>query len=297
MVIERKFVKDKIREHMIKEYLGDNLSRVGFSHIDIQKTPVGYSIIIYSSKPGLIVGRKGVNIKEIQKTLKDEFDLESPVIDVREVENPELDPQIMAEMIGTQLSRFGSSRFKAVGHKTLDRIMSSGALGAEIIIAGKVPSSRARSWKFYDGYLPKCGSVAVEEVKKGYKMVKLKSGIVGVTVRILPKGFRMPDQIYLKEEKPTVKAKELTEKEAEENIKEVEKAEKKTKTAKGKKAKSKKKPKKEDSEKKPKKEAEEKKETSKEEKQDASKEEKQETPKKEKQDASKETEKTEDKNE
>ena len=82
MVIERKFVKDKMREYSVKEYLSKYLDRVGFSHIDIQKTPVGFSIIIHSSKPGLIVGRRGINIKEIQDTLQKEFKLESPVVEV-----------------------------------------------------------------------------------------------------------------------------------------------------------------------------------------------------------------------
>ncbi|HDQ59640.1 MAG TPA: 30S ribosomal protein S3 [Candidatus Woesearchaeota archaeon] len=234
MVVERKFVKDKIREYMVREYLASYLSRVGFSHIDIQKTPVGFSIIIYSSKPGLIVGRKGVNIKEIQDTLQNKFKLESPVIDVREVESPELDPQIVAEMVGIQLSRFGVSRFKAIGHKALDRTMQAGAVGAEIKIAGKVPSTRARFWKFYGGYLPKCGDVAVNYVDKGYKTVKLKPGLIGITVKILSPGVRMPDQIYLRE-RPVVSVEEAKPEEVEKEIAEV-KAKESEKKKNGKKA-------------------------------------------------------------
>src|SRR5512136_2680172 len=105
MVIERKFIKDKMREQRIKEYLIQYMERVGFSHIDIQKTPVGFSIIIHSSKPGLIVGRKGVNIKEIQDTLQKEFKLESPVVEVQEVGEPDLDPQIVAEQISNQIKK------------------------------------------------------------------------------------------------------------------------------------------------------------------------------------------------
>ncbi|HDQ59895.1 MAG TPA: 30S ribosomal protein S3 [Candidatus Woesearchaeota archaeon] len=220
MVVERKFIKDKIREYVVKEYLIDHLNRVGFSHIDIQKTPVGYSVIIYSSKPGLIVGRKGINIKEIQDTLQNRFKLESPVIDVREVENPELDAQIMAERIGLQLSKFGVSRFKAIGHKALERMIECGAIGAEIKIAGKVPSTRARFWKFYGGYLPKCGDVAINMVKKGYNTVKLKPGVVGITVKLLPPGIRMPDQIYLREQ-PTVEVKEAKPEEVEKTVEEI----------------------------------------------------------------------------
>ena len=199
MVVERKFVKDKMREFSVKEYLSKYLERVGFSHIDIQKTPVGFSIIIYSSKPGLIVGRKGLNIREIQDKLQKEFELESPVIEVREVANPDLDPQIVAEKIGTQLLKFGVARFKAIGHKSIEQVMHAGAVGAEIRIGGLVPSSRANFWKFNAGYLPKCGQVAIDSVLKGFRAILIKRGSVGVTVKILPPGLKMPDQVYLKD--------------------------------------------------------------------------------------------------
>ncbi len=210
MVVERKFIKDKINEHSIKEYLENKLDRVGFSHVDIQKTPVGYSIIIYSSKPGLIVGRRGINIRSIQETLQKKFKLESPVVEVREVDIPELDAQVMAERIGSQIMKFGVSRFKAIGHKSIEKMLRAGAVGAEIRLSGKIPSSRARSWRFYAGHLPKCGDIAISKVKKGYKVVKLKPGVVGITVNLLPPGIKMPDQVYSKE----IKVEEVPEEEA-----------------------------------------------------------------------------------
>lgn len=230
MVIERKFIRDKLREYHIKEYLTGLLDRVGFSHIDIQKTPVGFSIMIHSSKPGLIVGRKGLNIREIQETLQKEFKLESPVVEVQEVYQPDLDPQIMAEQIGNQIRRFGVARFKAIGHKATEKMIKSGAIGCEVKIAGLVPSSRARAWKFYAGYLPKCGDVAITKVLRGYKVIKLKRGIVGVTVKILPPGVRMPDQIYMKEVQETViKADEIKLEKVKKEIEKIEKKEKEVK--------------------------------------------------------------------
>jgi len=235
MVIERKFVKDKVREYAVKEFLARHLERVGFSHIEIQKTPVGFSILIYSSKPGLIVGRHGLNIKEIQDVLQKEFKLESPVVEVREVDNPNLDPQIMAEQIGTQLMKFGVARFKAIGHKAVEKMIEAGAVGCQVKIGGKVPSTRARFWKFYAGYLPKCGDVAVKHVKKGFKSILMKPGIVGITVKLLPPGIQMPDQVYMKAVKPV--AQEVKVEETKEAPKE-EKKEKKPRPPKEKKEKS-----------------------------------------------------------
>ena len=78
--------------------------------------------------------------------------------------------------------------------------MGAGALGIEIIISGKVPSSRAKSWRFYQGYLKKCGDIALTGVDTAYASAKLKSGVVGIQVRIMPPGTKLPDHIELIEE-------------------------------------------------------------------------------------------------
>jgi len=66
-MIAHKFIKDKMTEFQVRNYLNEifNLKNVGYSHVDIQKVPLGTRIVIYASKPGLIVGRKGTNISEI----------------------------------------------------------------------------------------------------------------------------------------------------------------------------------------------------------------------------------------
>jgi small subunit ribosomal protein S3 len=101
-------------------------------------------------------------------------------------------------------------------------VMGAGALGIEIIISGKVPSSRAKSWRFYQGYLKKCGDIALTGVDTAYTIAKLKSGIVGIQVRIMPPETKLPDHIELIEEKQEV-VEELNPKEAQEAMKEEEK--------------------------------------------------------------------------
>lgn len=199
-MIERKFITEKIKEHNIREFLKEEVARAGYSKCDLQKTPLGMKVIIYAHKPGIVVGRGGESITELSDVLKNRFGLKSPQIEVREVQNPESDAQIMADRISMQLLRFGVTRFKAIGHRTLQRIMDSGVLGAEIKISGKVPGKRARFWRFNKGYLPKSGETSVREVQVGFKATKLKPGIVGVTVSILPAGVKMPDDIRITEE-------------------------------------------------------------------------------------------------
>lgn len=195
-MIERKFVAQKIKEFQIQEYITQSLHNVGHSHTKMVKTPLGEKIVIFTSRPGLIVGRKGQNIKLLTKTLKKKFNLENPQIEISEVENPSLDATIVAEKIVDALEKFGSEKFKAIGHKIMTEVMRSGALGIEIIISGKVPSSRAKSWRFYQGYLKKCGDIALS-VRKSNAQAQLKTGVIGVKVSIMPPDLKLPDDIQL----------------------------------------------------------------------------------------------------
>jgi len=196
-VIERKFVAQKIREFEINEYLSQSLDNVGLSHTKMVKTPLGEKIIVYTSRPGLIVGRKGQNIKLLTKNLKKRFSSWNPQIEISEIENPNLVAKIVAERIVDSLERFGLQKFKAIGHKVMSDVMNSGALGIEIIISGKVPSDRAKSWRFYQGYLKKCGELAIVGVRKANLQAQLKTGIIGVKVSIMPPDLKLPDDISI----------------------------------------------------------------------------------------------------
>jgi len=200
-MIERKFVAQKIKEFQIEEYVSKSLKNVGHSRTKMIKTPLGEKIIIYASRPGLIVGRKGQNIKQLTENLKKEFKLENPQIEISEVENVNLDANIIAERIAGSLERFGPEKFKGIGHKTMDDVMSAGALGVEIIVSGKIPSSRAKSWRFYSGYLKKCGDIAITGVNKAKTQAKLKKGVIGIKVSIMPPDTILPDKVELISEK------------------------------------------------------------------------------------------------
>ena len=199
-MIERKFVKEKIKEFQIKEFMAEHLKGVGLSHTRLQRTPLGEKIIIYASRPGLVVGRKGENIKKLTETLKKKFNLENPQIEISEVDDINLDVNIVAERIVNSLERYGTTKFKGIGHKVMADVMNANALGIEILISGKIPSARAKRWRFYKGYLKKCGDMALTGVDKAYAIAKLKSGIVGVKVSIMPPSTRLLDNVKLLEE-------------------------------------------------------------------------------------------------
>ena len=210
---QKKILSQKIKEFEIQEFVDASLRGVGLSSTKLVLTPLGEKIIISASRPGLVVGRRGHSIKKLTTVLKKKFGLENPQIEINEVENINLDANIVAERIANSLERFGLSRFKGVGHKTMADVMGAGALGIEIIISGKVPGSRAKRWRFYQGYLKKCGQIAIDGVLKSYKVAQLKTGTVGIVVKIMPPDLKLPDKVSLKKEETT---EETQEKEAEE---------------------------------------------------------------------------------
>ena len=212
MAIERKFIKQNMKEFRIKQHVEKSLSRVGLAGVKLRKTPLGDRIVLFASRPGLIVGRAGANISKITKELKEVFQLENPQIEIEEVSVPDLDANIIAERIINSLERFGSARFKGIGHKAMSDVMNTGlALGVEIKISGKVPSTRAKSWRFYMGYLKKCGDLAIEGVKVSKKAAILKTGVIGVQVKILPSSVVLPDHVkVLKEPVTEVESRDLT---------------------------------------------------------------------------------------
>lgn len=198
-MIEREFVEQKKKEFQIQEFVSETLKNAGHSHTKLQRTPLGEKVVIYTSRPGLIVGRKGQTISKLTEVLKKKFGLENPQVEIAEVSNPMLDSRIVAERIVSELERFGANRFKGIMHKAAESVLGAGAVGVEIRMAGKLPGARAKRWRVAGGYLRKCGDAAVTYVDKTIMTSQLKSGVIGVQVRIMPQGFVMPDEIRLKE--------------------------------------------------------------------------------------------------
>ncbi len=206
-MIERTVVAQKMKEFEIQEFVEEHLKRVGHSKTTLQRTPLGEKVVVHASRPGLVVGRQGESIKRLTKRLKEDFGLENPQVEVNEIKDIYLDANIVAEMIASSLERFGTKRFKATMHRSLQNVMAAGAMGAEIVMSGKLPSKRARTWRVYRGHLKKSGDVKVEGVKTAYTTAELKSGSVGVQVRIMPPDLKLPDRVVFKSEmKPAEKA-------------------------------------------------------------------------------------------
>ena len=201
-MIEKQIISKNIREYLVQKYIESSLPKGSFSSINLKKTPLGERIIIHTSRPGLIVGRKGENIVKLTETLKHDFHMDNPQIEVAEIAEQYLDPIYVSDHIVLLFDRFGPKRFKSIGYKSLQNIIDAGALGAEIVISGRgVPSSRAKSWRFSAGHLKKSGDISENYVKKAVTVANLRSGSVGIKVSILTPDVVLPDLIKIKDKK------------------------------------------------------------------------------------------------
>ena len=195
---EREVVNFKKEEFSIREYIKKDLGKGKASRIKVEYTPVGEKIVISTHKPGLVIGRKGEKIIGLTNVLKKKFKLENPQIEVDEIKVPELDAQIMADDIALALERMGPLKFKVIAYRTLQRIIEAGALGVEIRLSGKLPGSRARTWRFAQGYLKKTGDPA-KVVDRAQSKAQTKPGTVGVKVGVLSPGVKLIDKITIDE--------------------------------------------------------------------------------------------------
>ena len=195
-MIEKEVIKKKLKEFEVMEYIENVVDKPGYGFTEIQRTPLGEKVIIHTSKPGLIVGRKGVSIRELTEVLKAKFGFENPQIEVSEIDNPNLNPHSIAKYIAHTFQRFGPARFKFLGYKLLGDIIKSGAIGAEIVMSGRgLPSQRSKSWRFSAGHLKKSGDISENHMKRGFAIAHLKSGAIGVKVSILTPDIKLPDDI------------------------------------------------------------------------------------------------------
>jgi small subunit ribosomal protein S3 len=182
-MLNRYFIKQGIREVSVEEFIRRKFPSADYSDIILQRTPLGIKILIYTHKPGRVIGRSGSKIEKMTETLKNKFKLDNPQIDVKSIDNPNLDAKIVAKQIKTALER--GYNYKKIGNLSMKRVMEAGAIGVEIMISGKLGGSKGRRGKFVDGYLKHCGDSAKKLVDYGFEEANTRPGKIGVKVKIM----------------------------------------------------------------------------------------------------------------
>jgi len=183
MLMKKFFIDYAMRKIHIERFIRQYFPAESYSKIELERTPLGVKILIYTDRPGRVIGAGGRKINEMTDMLKARFKLDNPQVDVKSIEKPDLDAKIIAKRITSALER--GFNYKKIGNIMLKRIMSAGAVGAEIIISGKLGGSKGRTGKFTDGYLKHCGQPAKELVDYGFEEAETRPGKIGVKVKIM----------------------------------------------------------------------------------------------------------------
>ena len=216
MADEHQFIEDGLQRSQIDEFFADELGRAGYGGMDVAKTPMGTQIVLKAEKPGMVIGKGGKNIRKVTRELEERFDLDDPQIDVQEVDEPDLNARIVADRLANALER--GWYFRKAGHTTIDRIMEAGALGAEIVLSGKVTGARSRVEKFNRGYIKHNGEPAQEIVDEGQGVAVMKLGTIGVTVKIIPPGAELPDDFEIHDDVDVEPVEQIAESEGVESL-------------------------------------------------------------------------------
>ncbi len=176
---------------LLDEWLAKELVNAGYSRVSVVASPkegLGTKITIYAARPSLVIGRRGSRVRELVKKIEEVFGYKNVNITVQEVEEPELDPRIMAWQIERQLTR--GVRYRRVGIWAINVIKNAGAYAAEIVISGKLRTVRAAYQKFKSGDILKSGELAERLVETAKRPVLTKYGIIGVKVSIMRQSLK-----------------------------------------------------------------------------------------------------------
>ena len=139
-------------DRKIRQFIRDEVGRAGVSRIEIERFPNQVSVLIWTARPGIVIGRKGVTVKRLRKELE-EMTGKRVSLDVQEVEHPELDAKLVAEGVVSQLERRVSPR-RAM-HRAIQSAMRAGAHGVKVKCKGRLfGAEMARESWMREGRVP-----------------------------------------------------------------------------------------------------------------------------------------------
>jgi len=190
---------------LLKDYLREKIKDAGFSDVEISKTPTGTRIALHVTRPGIVIGRKGVGIRELTEILGTKFGLKNPQISVTEIPKPELSPSVMCNRLASHIER--GTAFRRATMWTLQQIMENGAMGVQITVSGKLRGDRSAFEKHSLGILPRAGHHADVIVSEDIAHVKTPMGLIGIRIRIADKEKLIPE--FELKQKTQVKMKQV----------------------------------------------------------------------------------------
>lgn len=184
---EKDFADNLAEDHKIRQFLKKRLYTSGVSRIEIERASDRVRVVIYTAKPGIVIGKGGSEIEKVKKELS-RLTKKKLIIDIKEVKRPDKDAQLVAENIAQQLESRIS--FRRAMKSCMSRTMKSGALGVKTCVAGRLGGADMARREFYsEGTIPL--QTLRADIDYGFAEANTTYGKVGVKVWIY-KGEILP---------------------------------------------------------------------------------------------------------
>ncbi len=189
-----------VEDYNIREYVKEKLFIAGISRLEIERAANKIKLNVYTAKPGMVIGRGGSGVEELRNELE-KMTGKSVVINVEEIKKPELDAQLVAENIASQLERRVS--FRRAMKQGIQRTMRAGALGMKTSVSGRLGGAdMARTEGYSEGTIPL--QTLRADIDYGFAEADTTYGKLGVKVWLY-KGEVLPTKNVEKQEEETVK--------------------------------------------------------------------------------------------
>lgn len=149
------YAKFALEDQKIRQFLMEKLARTGLADIEIERSGGKLKVVVYVSKPGLVIGRGGAGIELLRQSLQDEMKVEKEnlELEVQEVKVPTLSARLLAERIARGLER--RAHFRRIANEVADEVISRGAKGVKIELSGRIAGRKiARVEKVERGSIP-----------------------------------------------------------------------------------------------------------------------------------------------
>ncbi len=149
---EKDFADNLVEDYNIRKYLKKRLYNSGVSHIEIERASGRVRVVIYTAKPGIVIGKGGSEIEKVKADLQKKLG-KKLFIDIKEVKRPDRDAQLVAESIAQQLENRVS--FRRAMKSAMGRSMRAGVLGIKSSVSGRLGGADIARREFYsEGTIP-----------------------------------------------------------------------------------------------------------------------------------------------
>jgi small subunit ribosomal protein S3 len=149
---QRNYAGQVHEDRRIRRYLKKKLYNTGVSRIEIERAAGKVVVNIFTSRPGLVIGKKGAGIDAMREDLR-KFTVDDPTVNIREVRKAEIDAQLVAENIASQLER--RVAFRRAMKKAVQSALKLGAEGIKIQCAGRLAGAEIARREWYrEGRVP-----------------------------------------------------------------------------------------------------------------------------------------------